>query len=83
MSERGFIKDKADNMNTPNLSDTNEPFCQERKSLIEINFFDFNIPLHNDRMTVEKYLPPNTKLSFTIRKSSNDFLIWKDDPDKN
>ena len=34
-------------------------------------------------MTVEKYLPANTKLSFTIRKSSNNFLIWKDDPDQN
>ena len=33
-------------------------------------------------MTVEKYLPANTKLSFTIRKSSNNFLIWKDDTDK-
>ena len=33
-------------------------------------------------MTVEKYLPANTKLSFTIRKSSNYFLIWKDDTDK-
>ena len=83
LSERGFIKDKADNMNTPNLSDANGSFCQRRKSLIENNFVDFNIPLHNDLMTVEKYLPPNTKLSFTIRKSSNDFLIWKDDTDKN
>ena len=45
-------------------------------------FFYFNIPLPNDLMTVEKYLPANTKLSFTIRKSSNYFLIWKDDTDK-
>ena len=83
LSERGFIKDKPINMSSPNLLDSEEAFCKRRKDLMENVLVDFIIPLHNDLMTVEKYLPPNTKLSFTIRKSSDDFLIWKDVTDEN
>ena len=84
LSERGFIKDKLGEMVavTPGMC-INGPFAQRRKSLLENEFIDFNIPLHNDLMTVEKYIPPNTKISFTIRKSSDDFLIWKEESDKN
>ena len=28
-------------------------------------------------MSVEKYLPPNTKLTFTLRRSPDDFVLWK------
>ena len=88
LSERGFIKDIAGEyyvgqVTADMCTQTDGPFYLRRKSLIEKEFVDFNIPLHNDLMTVEKFLPPNTKLSFTIRKSSDDFLIWKANTDTN
>ena len=83
LSERGFIKDRPENMSVPDTSNKSNPFVQRRKHLHENHFVDFNIPIHNDLVTVDKYLPPNTKLSFIIRRSSDDFLIWKLPTDEN
>ena len=83
LCERGFIKDKPDEMSVPNFVNTSGSFIKRRKCLLEKPFTDFNITLQNDLMTVEKYLPPNVKLSITLRKSSSDFLIWKKDSDVN
>ena len=82
LSQRSFIKDDPNHMVTPDTSKTSA-FSKRRKSLLSNRFVDFNIPIHNDLMTIEKYLPPNTKLSFTMRRSSDDFLIWKDSTDTN
>jgi len=89
LSERGFIKDLAGDYYhgqvTPDMctQTADGPFYLRRKILLEREFVDFTIPLHNDLLTVEKFLPPNTKLSFTLRKSSDDFLIWKANTDNN
>ena len=83
LKERCFIKDRPENMSTPDTTDKSSPFVQRRKNLLVNNWVDFNIPIHNDLVTVEKYLPPNTKLSFIIRRSSDDFLIWKSSTDTN
>ena len=72
LSERGFIKDKPDEMSIPNFVNTSGSFIKRRKCLLEKPFTDFNIPLQNDLMTVEKYLPPNVKLS--ILPMNNNFL---------
>lgn len=45
---------------------------------LEKEHVDFSIPLHNDLMTCEKYLPPNTKLSITLRRNDNAFLLVQD-----
>ena len=83
LSERGFIKDIPEYMNEAYTTNKDNPFCLRRRNLLENNYVDFNIPIHNDIVNVEKYLPPNTKLSFTIRRSSDDFLIWKSSDDEN
>ena len=44
---------------------------------------DFNMSLHNDLMTVEKYIPPNTKISLTLRRTDDDFVIIKDELNDN
>ena len=81
LQERGFIKDKPefDGMITP----TSYAFRKRAEPFHEHKRVDFNIPLHNDLMTAEKYLPPNTKLSFTLRRSSDNFVLWKPESDKN
>ena len=75
LSQQGFIKDAPEDMATPRSIPG--PFQKRAEPLYYRKYVDFSIPLHNDLMTVEKYLPPNTKLSFTLRRSSNDFVLWK------
>lgn len=71
---RGFIKDDCQHMDILTESKAFkarfEPFASSR-------YVDFNIPLHNDIMTVEKYLPPGTKITFTLRRSDDDFVLFK------
>lgn len=59
LKERCFIKDRPENMSTPDTTDKSSPFVQRRKNLLVNNWVDFNIPIHNDLVTVEKYLPPD------------------------
>ena len=80
LAERGFIKDDPAHMEEANPG-RSHAYRERRKNLINNNFVDFNIPIHNDIVTAEKYLPPDTKLSIVIRRSSDEFLIWKTDAD--
>ena len=79
---RNFIKDKAGKMEKPDTSPTS-PFGLRREEFLEREMVDFVIPLHNDLMNAEKYVPPNTKLSVKLKKSPSEFVIWKDDSDTN
>ena len=82
LSERGFIKDEPGFMDVPDPTSETSVFNKRRKNLLENKFVDFNIPIHSDIATAEKYLPPNTKLSIIIRRSTNEFLLWKTNADK-
>lgn len=73
LQQRGFIKDTTDD----------GAFKKRVAPFLTQKWVDFNIPLHNDLMTVEKYLPPGTKLSFSLRRSADQFVIWKPDDDDN
>ena len=56
----------------------------ERKAqFLQRSFVDFGISLHNDLMTCEKYIPPNTKISLTMRRTDDDFLIITGDKNAN
>ena len=81
LKERLFIKDGTSDMETPNTTDANCAFLSRRAQFLLHDMVDFHIPLHNDIMTAEKYLPPNVKLSFTLKRTDNDFVIWKDSTD--
>ena len=77
LEERAFYKDEANRMERPDLDEDKEAFSLRRKRFTERDWTDFHIPLHNDLMTAEKYLPPKTKLSFTLKRTEDNFLIWK------
>ena len=77
LEERAFYKDEANRMERPDLDEDKEAFSLRRKRFTERDWTDFHIPLHNDLMTAEKYLPPKTKLSFTLKRTDDNFLIWK------
>ena len=81
LQQRGFIKDSPQELKSLANPSITKPvtsaFQQRRKAFLSNDFLDFNIPLHNDLMSVEKYLPPNTKLTFTLRRSPDDFVLWK------
>ena len=80
--QRCFIKDESAFSKIPNPTTVASFAYNERKLLFhDTSFVDFSIPIHNDLMTVEKYLPPNTKLSFTLRRTSDDFVLWKHSDD--
>ena len=79
---RNFIKDKPGKMKEPDTSDTS-PYGLRRQDFLDNEMVDFVIPLHNDLMTAEKYIPPNTKISFKLKKSPDEFVIWKDKSDTN
>ena len=78
LKQRCFIKDDYKHMKTPpsSVDEDDGGYHTRRKPFFENEFVDFNIPIHNDIATVEKYLPPNTKLTFTLRKSTDDFILW-------
>ena len=75
LEERGFFKEPPRKSDEPPSHPSRLVFTDEPDSQ------DFNIPLHNDLMTNEKYLPPNTKLTFTLRRSSDEFVLWKEEKD--
>lgn len=77
---RNFIKDKALKMKEPDTTDSS-PWTLRKEEFLERELVDFVIPLHNDLMNAEKYIPPNTKLSFKLKRSSDEFIIWKDKTD--
>ena len=77
LEERAFYKDEPSRMENPDHSESGESFALRRKRFTERDWTDFHLPLHNDLMTAEKYLPPKTKLSFTLKRSDDAFLIWK------
>ena len=76
LKEQCFIKDECESMETPNQKE-NSSYSKRKQKLVDNDFTDFCIPIHNDLSTCEKYLPPGVKLFFSVRRSSDDFLIWK------
>ena len=79
---RNFIKDKPGHMKEPDLT-AGSPFDLRRQDFLDRDMVDFVIPIHNDLMNAEKYIPPNTKLSFHLKKSDDNFVIWKEKSDTN
>lgn len=79
---RNFIKDKPGKMKDPDTS-SDSAWTLRKEEFLEREMVDFVIPLHNDLMNTEKYVPPNTKLSFKLKKSPDEFVIWKDKSDTN
>jgi len=77
LKTRGFIKDAIYHMSKPSLASNSACFDRTLPFATRA-LHDFCINLHNDVFNVEKYLPPGTKISITLRRSDDDFLIWKD-----
>ena len=75
LSQRGFIKDDLGDIDAPWTDAHNT----RKKPFHYKNFVDFCIPVHNDICTLEKYLPPNVKIGFTVRRTEDEFVFWNDD----
>ena len=80
LSQRGFIKDDIDHMVKPNTG-SDSSFSKKRDCFHAREMVDFNIQIHNDLNNCEKYIPPNTEISITLRKADDKFLIWKVESD--
>ena len=78
---RGFIKDSGFNMENPK-TDVPSTFLQRVRPFKENDYNDFMIELHNDACNMEKYLPPGTKISITLRRSEDDFVLWVAESEK-
>ena len=76
LSSQLFIKDAPENMEAPNTSISDTPYHKRRKVLFEREWVDFHIPIHSDLATCEKYLPPNSKLSFIFKRVDDEFSLW-------
>ena len=76
LSSQLFIKDAPENMATPNTATSDASYHKRRKVFLEREYVDFHIPIHNDLATCEKYLPPNSKLSFIFKRVDNEFALW-------
>ena len=67
---RQFIKE-----NFPGTEPENEESFKFRNQMARGGWMEMNIPVHNDLMTATKYLPPNTKLHVTLKRSTNNFCL--------
>lgn len=79
---RGFIKDSS--VSTPDLA-VGSSYKRRRKPFEDSDWSDFVIELHHDLCNLEKYLPPGVKLSFTLRRSADEFVLFntRDTKDRN
>ena len=69
LSNRQFFKEEFP---------VNEPEKEEsfkKRNKIARGVMEMNIPIHNDLMTATRYLPPNTKLSVSLKRTSNNFCL--------
>ena len=71
-----FIKDPPGGMKTPLIAEESG-YSTRRGMLASGHWIDFHEPLYSDLTTCEKYLPPDVKLSFTFRRTSEDFAVWQ------
>ena len=79
LSQRGFIKDEAGSLPKPRPQVQEDAYFKRKISFHNKDFIDFCIPIHNDLCTMEKYLPPNVKIGFTLRRTNDDFVFWNSD----
>ena len=70
---RGFVKDKLQKMDSVTENDglQKRNLAGNEKRMI--------IPIHNDLMTAESYLPPNTKLNIIFKRADDNFVIMQGD----
>ena len=74
LERRNFIKDQWDKWDSFDDDSAN----RERSAGFLKEWMPFTIPIHNDLLTIEgHFLPPNTKLKVTLKRSSDDFLLTK------
>ena len=76
LPQRGFIKDRKGHVAIPESENEDSPYSIRKNIFHYKDFSDFCIPVHNDLCTMEKYLPPNVKIGFTIRRTNDDFVFW-------
>ena len=84
LKARLFIKDTAGIMDVS--SGGQQPVANsgwvERKDMFKNReWVDFQIPLNNDLMSSSTYFPPNTKITITLRRSSDAFCLMQDTSD--
>ena len=72
---RSFVKDTFKEMDT--LDDEKNKGLKFRKG--GGSYRVMNVPIQNDLLTAETYLPPNTKLNFTFRRAEDKFVILQGD----
>ena len=74
--ERGFIKDKfGDDFDS--VDDTKNTALKSRRC--SGNLKRMVIPLHNDLMTAQSYIPPNTKFTITFKRTEDKFVLMQGD----
>ena len=74
MERRLFIKDPYNKWDSLDAESAN----YKRGANFKNEWTQFVVPLYNDlQTTVGNYLPPNTKMTVTLRRSSNDFCLMK------
>ena len=71
-----FIKDPPEGMKTP-LFTEESGYSIRRAMLADGEWIDFHEPLYSDLTTCHQYLPPQVKLSFTFRRTREDFAVWQ------
>ena len=72
---RSFIKDDLQQLDSVDPA-LNKALSKRR---INGNLKRMIIPIHNDLMTAETYLPPNTKLRITLKRTEDNFVIMQGD----
>lgn len=73
LQQRQFMKE------TFPANDADDESFEYRNKMAKGGWMQFNIPIHNDLMTATRYLPPNTKLTFTFNRSTDNFCLHQKD----
>ena len=77
LKSRQFFKEEF-----PAQEPEKEEGFKQRNLLAGSGWMEMNIPLHNDLMTATRYLPPNTKLSISLKRTTNNFCLHQLDDEE-
>ena len=78
LKRRGFVKDQPRKFT--NFDEGSA--VRERTSNFTKSYVDFIIPIYNDIQTIEgNFLPPDTKMTVTLRRNSDDFVLIRAEND--